>query len=1035
MTRSCGVFLFLMLGTFWAAGLEAEEAPDPETLVKRLGADDFDERQEAAEKLEALGETARAALEKARGSDLLEVRAIAARLLSLLKRAKLSLRFVDENGKPWPNLSVNASLQPFSQNFNTRAQMMAFARRQGKPNETLETDADGTLELVSPAPGLHQLSVVEQNRPWNWNVWQPQPLNLRSGENRAYWIRPRGATVSGAVVADETGQPVADAEVMIRRDDGIRLRDLLAQWWTGQPRSSIVQGNTDAQGAFSVQNVGPSSARVYVRHTDYVPVEGPNLMITDSRPYAVEQPIRLQLKSKAWGRLRMQVLDSAGKPAENAKVQVHLFRLGDDDAQVPSFADPRERQVALLDTDKEGYFQTDYLEPGTYQVRVTSNVQEEGQEKASRIVTYDAVEVKPGATVSVAGRTPPKTGALTGRFKSTHEFSMSPLRVLALRTDDPRVEQYLKRYKRLQPWEIFQFTGDNRNQQYIHSNKDYFEFSNLQPGHYALVLHSMRDQRFGWIFDLDVKPGETTTIPDIDLAVAEEPEDQTRPSSLRGTVVDEKGRLIDQLQWTVRGTGFSTSSSTNGGRFQIDLRSNGKATSVTFTCPGYRPFKIDLRKPIADPAQMVVQMQPQGYGAVQVKVLDPDGRPLENARVTPVSAVNGLPSYYRSRDTDPDGVAKLQGLAYGKRSMVVDLEGYYLDQPLRVDVELDQTSKIDVTMKPGQTLNGHVTLPAGVSPDDVLVWVASLESPNLTTEMEAWRSTGVNADGDFECPGLAPGKVKLKAQAPGMIGDEWTATVGQNEKIELHLFKPVSLVIDAGEAGKGGNLWLLKTGTLKPAQNIYSLFQIGTPVDALGHAVLGDLVPGTYDLLFAEKTMRTRSFRGQASMQIIASGIVVAPNTTATQAVKWHPGNASVSLIPRMDGETSERIAAQSVLLLESETAFATIFMSPNYALAPPKPWFVRGTPPEGFLSESKPEGIAIDGLPAGEYKLQICARSFQHRSERSMFQQARLIKTFTLKEGEALDLGTIALDAPADRTAGDDVSGEEIGEDEGAEE
>jgi len=89
----------LALLTF--ASVRGEDAaPDPARLIEQLKHDEFDVRRNAAEKLVAMGESSRTALEKASGSDELEIREAATALLQRLDKYTLTILAFDRNGKP-----------------------------------------------------------------------------------------------------------------------------------------------------------------------------------------------------------------------------------------------------------------------------------------------------------------------------------------------------------------------------------------------------------------------------------------------------------------------------------------------------------------------------------------------------------------------------------------------------------------------------------------------------------------------------------------------------------------------------------------------------------------------------------------------------------------------------------------------------------------------------------------------------------------------------------------------------------------------
>lgn len=1032
----CCKALVLVAASLFMGVAVAGEAPGPDELVRQLGSNDFDERQDALAKLEALGDAARGALEKARRSDVLEIRSSAYRLLAKLKHAKLILKIVDEHGKPRAGESLTDTLSSYGQYGQRRdVQLLGFARA-GNQNKSIETDKDGCIRLESPGAGPHSLYLRWGNSYRPSSMWLPTMLDLRSGENRAFWVRAKGATVKGRVLSIETEEPVSDAEILVRPDTGAGLRQVMADWQLVSRTGQGHQGSSGDGGTFSVEGVSPAVMRVFVRHADLAPAVSEPITISKSGEYTLDEPLRLKPKSEVWGRVRFQVLGSDAKPVENAKVRIQLVPLAAEEKDAQQLLQrhfANRRQAQPLEADKDGWAQTEWTTPGTYRLVVTRS--DVSYDDASRVVSYDEVRVSAGETVVVEAKKAAEYGTLKGRFKADKSRGSSYVRVYAMRMDDPLVSKVLESASQLQSWMIHQIMSDNRSQCYLHGNREGYEIKRLRPGEYVLVMQSMHEQRFGWVFGVKVKPGKTTTVPAIDLTANKKPDEESKLKALKGVVLGRGGKHISRVNYKLSGLGYSSSSSTNGKNFHINLRNNRNPTKLTFTCAGYRPYTIDLSKPIKDPEQLTIQMAPQGYGSVAVTVRDPEGRPLEDVQVAPISAVRKLPSLNRARDTDMEGRADLSGLAYGRRKIVATMEGYWLKEAAVVDVELNKKVNVNLTLIPGKTVKGRVRLPKGVKVVDGLAWIAGTGQSANYGRQSFWRSTAIDEEGRFAFSGMAPGKAKLRAQAPGLVSEEVETVIGSGDPVKLRLVKPSGLIVNLGEEAKGGNVWMVRSGAWAPSRNFYGLLRNSTPVSPTGQAVFGNIASGTYDLIFSKRRVRNIHADRKASMQLIASSLKVSEgDDPLTRKVSWQPGTASVRLTPDSDESGQPRV--QRALLLLSDRAFALINSSGRGHFNQHKPWFIRGTPPEGFTAKEEEKGILVTGLPAGEYKLSICpsqdlyGSAYVTRRGQRAPAEPKILKTFSLKKDESLDLGVVELEPLEKPEPEEALSGQEIGED-----
>jgi hypothetical protein len=178
-----------------SAGVAGEPKTDPEQLLATLEKGDFDARQEAFRKLEALGEAARPALETAlKGSEVFEVREAAERLLENLRRAILVVELYDPQGRPVPKADLRVNLWPVRTSPNERYQSNANMR-------TLALDDAGRGELKGLRPGPYQLNVDGGGQLSVRYSRIPSPLYLHGKENFLQCIRPEGGVLKGVVLA------------------------------------------------------------------------------------------------------------------------------------------------------------------------------------------------------------------------------------------------------------------------------------------------------------------------------------------------------------------------------------------------------------------------------------------------------------------------------------------------------------------------------------------------------------------------------------------------------------------------------------------------------------------------------------------------------------------------------------------------------------------------------------------------------------------------------------------------------------------
>jgi len=166
-------------------------------------------------------------------------------------------------------------------------------------------DAEGTFEFTGIAPGTWKLSCGEVT----------ETITVEPGETREVKLVLAPARVEG-IVTDESGRPVAGAEVRLHRIRGPEPGGISFSGGLGGRRK------TDANGRFSLPKVNPGRYTATARKGRD---EGTSAEFEVPRDGLVKD-IRVVLE--ALTELRVRVVDAEGKPVEKAWVSVALVGAG-----------------------------------------------------------------------------------------------------------------------------------------------------------------------------------------------------------------------------------------------------------------------------------------------------------------------------------------------------------------------------------------------------------------------------------------------------------------------------------------------------------------------------------------------------------------------------------------------------------------------------------------------------------------------------------------------------------------------------------
>ncbi|MCY3023912.1 MAG: carboxypeptidase-like regulatory domain-containing protein, partial [Planctomycetota bacterium] len=472
--------------------------------------------------------------------------------------------------------------------------------------------------------------------------------------------------------------------------------------------------------------------------------------------------------------------------------------------------------------------------------------------------------------------------------------------------------------------------------------------------------------------------------------------------------------------------------------------------------PGYRPLHVDLTAAGASSRGLALRLEKQQYGGVAVTVCDTEGKPLKSA------AVAAQPGGYSARfrqsggtrtgTTDKAGRAVLKSLACGKRQFMAVRDGYYLEKPVEAEVVADKVTSVTIALRRGVTLQGTVEAPAGVDRTKALV---QLFRENTDTAFGngyqyCALTAAADAQGRFEFSGLAPGKIRLSVQCPGMVAAEESSAIELTEKtaaVSLKLVPAGGFSVDLGPAARGMGLYLIAPGAWDPARpatsprlqpGVATLPQYFYPehtADSEGHGEVYGVRPGLYDLLLIP---RDEWFHEQDRTNCVVSrvipGVSVAPPPGGPD--KLEPLRAPSRGMGLLAHESGGRVTGRIVLKgpadwREDERALGWLrlavvgdsavgnctFALPD-ALDPKRVPVVVGKPPEGFRLDG-PGEFTVSGLPGGggEYRVYVAYPSYE--KQRGAWDTQWVVvggapmRVFRVADGQTVHLGDIPLELP----------------------
>jgi protocatechuate 3,4-dioxygenase beta subunit len=287
--------------------------------------------------------------------------------------------------------------------------------------------------------------------------------------------------------------------------------------------------------------------------------------------------------------------------------------------------------------------------------------------------------------------------------------------------------------------------------------------------------------------------------------------------ALTGRVVDAEGRPLARVQvraeparwdeesWDI---GIGVTWSRADGGFELSLLSPGKLYEVTASRDGFAPSLVKTDAPPRGRPPVPLRIVLQRGAAALGRVLDREGKPVPDARLTLRSTDERSDGMFISASgrpvagttSDAKGSFAFQNLNPGRLRLGIERKGFAPFSP--IEIEIPRTGKVDLgtlTLDRGLAIEGRVVDPRGVPVSGVEVNL----SPSVRVLSEdsgtanAFQQQTTDAEGRFRFDGLRRGgRFDLRAKPSGYL----PASV---ESVEAPTPEPLTITLKAGRSLSG----------------------------------------------------------------------------------------------------------------------------------------------------------------------------------------------------------------------------------------
>jgi len=1053
IVRSCAPSLcrFVLFAFLLAAipTLHAGQPDDPAELLRLLEEGDFDARKAVEKKLEELGDTARAALEKAALSPSPELRQTAMRLLDRLSQSTLLIEVFDRDGKPLPRINAEVTLSDLA------GQTVLEEPDDVDPHRQV-VDDNGRLTFPQRQPGIYNLAL-------NFPQYAPlahvggglnSALLLQSGVNR-YRIQLEACAEVQGTIQREDGTPLADATIIHMQayqpvENDI---DLNTVYVNGLQQANANPVNTGKEGIYGARDIAPGLYHFFVQHPDYETVAIASIQLGAGEKKQLP-PMKLTRRHTPLGSVKMKFVDDKGEVLANRSLsaQFQQRRTPEQAARAlrtmealhrqGRYDEPPELSMIAVETNEHGLAEIKEIPVGTYDVVITDEDHEKFYYAAGLVA--EAAPPEPAAAIK-----PATLGSIAGRLTNPAGTGLSNRNIYALDESQPFTQLLLANPERLT---TFAYSIDELARNSLTDEDGKYTLEALSPGKYALIV-LFESQPVALVPHIEVALGKKTDAPALSLKVGGHENFNAQGKVLLSDRTPAAGAMV----YLVDRHGSSTAVNTTAdGAFNTSWSAQPPVW-LGVVAPGHAPLTQEF-KSVNGPMEIVLSKETPG--SLRVIATYADGRPVAGAlvQVLPATQPGYLAGDSSYRPANAAGQILLRNLRPGKYRVRVwnpARNGLALGE---AEVRTGEEARCEIKLAASARISGQILFANAANNGEAGKANPALASTQVTltrasTPEEESLNWGLvvltpDATGRFSSGPLAPGKYVIDAYAAGQVYANAKRVVkleaGATAQFDVKLAPACAIRIQAAATDALSSVDVVEPKQWRPAQpkGVVAAEEDNDPKQASesvafdGKALLRGVAPGTYDITLRRDTNDTQeNGRTTEILRVVRDVRITAEHQKTPLDVRMPDLATPASIGGRfelapeiqkavLDGALDSSIFTLKLAFVGEDQLGVTTMMLSNVLN---RQKLQVGTQPQvpgkGDEAAGVSERFLLEGLGTGELNCEAWLEcltqdgaSWKNTSEKVTLRGLPAITK--LAAGQKLDLGTLMIELPPDLLA-----------------